>query len=322
MECLLANLLEAGEKVLIASNGIWGERASDMAGRLRLDPLVLEAAPGTAFPVDQLIAAVREHKPSALFVVVGESSTGVHQSLGGGLGEACREAGALLIADTVASLGGVPFFGDAWGVDASYTGSQKCLSAPPGTAPLFLSERAWAKVQGRQSKCPSFNLDLSMLARYWGWEGAPRFYHHTGAVSSYYALREALAVVGEEGLPRMWKRHAEAAEQLWRGLERLGLSPYVADPNHRLITVNTIAVPEGVDWAKVVGHVLSEYGIEIAGGLGPSAGKIWRIGLMGFSCTRANVALVLEAMRTALEEQGVKASAVANGHGAANGGAA
>lgn len=314
MECVLANLLEAGEKVVVASNGIWGDRAADMAERLRLEPVVLRLDGGenaaAAFSADRLIAALREHRPAALFLVQGESSTGAQQTLGGGLGEACRELGCLLIVDTVASLGGVPFFGDLWGVDASYSGSQKCLSGPPGAAPLFLSERAWSKICVRKTKCASFNLDLTMIARYWQWkQGEPRFYHHTGAVSTYFALRECLAVVGEEGLPEMWRRHAAAAAQLWKGLEALGLEPYVRDPKERLITVNTIRVPEGVDWAALVGHALQRYDLEIAGGLGPSTGKVWRVGLMGFSCTAANVALVLEAFRTGLEAQGWKGGA-------------
>jgi alanine-glyoxylate transaminase / serine-glyoxylate transaminase / serine-pyruvate transaminase len=310
MEACLVNLLERGERVVIAQNGIWGERAADMAERLQLEPVVLRTGKddegGSAFPVDTLIAAVRQHKPSALFVVVGESSTGAHQSLGGGrLGQACRDAGALLIVDTVASLGGVPFLADAWGVDACYSGSQKVLSGPPGAAPLCLSERAWSKIQARTTKIASFNWDLPMIGRYWQWQpGAPRVYHHTGAVSTYFALRECLAVVGEEGLEAMWKRHSDAAAMLWRGLAELGLEPYVADPQYRLVTVNTIRVPDGADWAALVGHCLKEYDLEIAGGLGPSAGRVWRVGLMGYSCTRANVALVLEAFRTGLEAQG------------------
>jgi alanine-glyoxylate transaminase / serine-glyoxylate transaminase / serine-pyruvate transaminase len=325
METCLANLLEEGETVVIASNGIWGERAAEMAGRLKLRPIVLtvpttgasspspspsSSSPeqAAAFSCEALIAAVKEHRPAALFVVAGESSTGAYQTLGEGLvGAACREAGCLLVVDTVASLGGVPFFGDAWGVDACYSGSQKCMSAPPGASPLFLSERAWAKIKGRKTKPFTFNFDISLIARYWQWTpGEPRFYHHTGAVSTYFAVREALAVVGEEGLPRMWARHKIACEQLWRGLGALGLKPYVSRPEERLVTVNTIKVPERVDWARLVGFALREFGLEISGGLGPSAGKAWRVGLMCYGCTRANVALVLEAFRAGLEEQGWK----------------
>ncbi|GBF98320.1 alanine-glyoxylate transaminase [Raphidocelis subcapitata] len=175
MEAVIANLLEPGDKILVGNNGIWGERVSDMAARFRAEVVQLRAPAGRTFSTAELKAALTQHRPAVLFLVQGESSTGAHQArarargaLGDGLGEACRAAGTLLVVDAVASLGGVPFLGDEWGVDAAYTGSQKCLSAPPGAAPLFLGERALAKLRGRASKPATYNLDLNLIGDYWG----------------------------------------------------------------------------------------------------------------------------------------------------------
>lgn len=303
MEAVIANLLEPGEKIVVANNGIWGERVSDMAGRFRADVVQLKCAPGRTFSIDELKAAVEEHKPAVLFLVQGESSTGAHQALGGGLGAACKAAGTLLVVDTVASLGGVPFLADAWGVDAAYTGSQKCLSAPPGAAPLVLNERALAKLRGRKTKPATYNLDLNLIGDYWGWFGK-RSYHHTGMVSMWYAMREALALVGDEGLEAMWARHLQAHRDLWEGLSALGLEPYVETDAERLITVNTIKVPAGVDFAALAAHAMATYSLEVSGGLGPSAGKVWRVGLMGANATRARVQLVVSAFTSGLAAQG------------------
>lgn len=314
MEAVIANLIEPGDKIVVANNGIWGERVSDMAERFRADVIQLKLKEGRrTFSIDELKAAVEEHKPAALFCVQGESSTGAHQALGGGLGEACRAAGALLVVDTVASLGGVPFLADAWGVDAAYTGSQKCLSAPPGAAPLFFGERAMEKLRGRKTKPATYNLDLNLIGDYWGWFGK-RWYHHTGMVSMWYAMREALAIVGDEGLESMWSRHLKVHQLLWEGLKDLGLEPYAEDATERLITVNTIKVPDGIDFAALTALAMSKYSVEISGGLGPSAGKVWRVGLMGYNATPANVKLVVAAFKDGLEAQGWKGKAAdANG---------
>ncbi|KAI8464850.1 MAG: pyridoxal phosphate-dependent transferase [Monoraphidium minutum] len=312
MEAVIANLLEPGDKIVVGNNGIWGERVSDMAGRFRAEVIQLKAEAGKTFSIAELKAAVEEHKPAVLFLVQGESSTGAHQALGGGLGAACRAAGTLLVVDAVASLGGVPFLADAWGVDAAYTGSQKCLSAPPGAAPLFFGERALAKLQGRASKPATYNLDLNLIGDYWGWFGK-RSYHHTGMVSMWYAMREALAIVGDEGLAAMWARHVQAHRDLWEGLRALGLEPFVEDDNDRLITVNTVRVPPGVDFAALTGHAMATYAVEISGGLGPSAGKVWRVGLMGANAAPANVQLVLAAFRSGLAGQGWKGAAAKSG---------
>eukprot|EP00878_Enallax_costatus_P007361 GHUV01007710.1.p1 GENE.GHUV01007710.1~~GHUV01007710.1.p1 ORF type:complete len:415 (+),score=114.74 GHUV01007710.1:230-1474(+) len=315
MEAAVANLLEPGEKIIVGVNGIWGERVSDLAERYRGDVIQLKTAPGGTFSIDELKAAVAEHKPAILFLVQGESSTGTHQALGGGLGEACHAAGTLLVVDTVASLGGVPLFADKWGIDCIYSGSQKCLSGPPGAAPFYMSQRAVDKLKSRKTKPATYNLDLNLIADYWGWFKPQRSYHHTGVVSTFYAMREALAIVGDEGLSAMWDRHLAAHEQLWQGLTELGLEPYVTNLTDRLVTVNTIKVPEGVDWAAVSADAMSEYSVEIAGGLGPSAGKVWRIGIMGAMNARPNaVQQVIQAFRYALAKQGWKGAAkAANG---------
>lgn len=279
-----------------------GERVCDMAERFGADVVELKKEAGKTFDFEELKAAVEKHKPAVLFLCQGESSTGVQQALGG-VGEMCAKNGTLLLVDTVCSLGGVPIFADKWAVDAIYSGSQKCLSAPPGGAPLFLGPRAMAKLQARKTKVRSYYLDMNLVGDYWGWYGK-RSYHHTGMVSMWYAMREALALVAEEGLEAMWARHEAVHQQLWAGLSAMGLEPFVKDPKDRLCTVNTVEVPAGVDWAAVVKNAMDKYQVEIAGGLGPSAGKVWRVGLMGYNATPANVELVLAAFKDGLEQQG------------------
>lgn len=300
MEAAIANLVEPGETVVVGNKGIWGERVCDMAGRFGAEVVELKKEAGKTFTFEELKEAVETHKPAVLFLCQGESSTGVQQALGG-LGEVCHANGTLLLVDTVCSLGGVPIFADKWGIDAIYSGSQKCLSAPPGGAPLFLSERALAKVKARKTKVRSYYLDLNLVGDYWGWFGS-RSYHHTGMVSMWYAMREALAIVAEEGLEAMWARHEAVHKQLWEGLGAMGLEPFVEDPKDRLCTVNTIKVPAGVDWAGVVKNAMDKYNVEIAGGLGPTAGKVWRVGLMGYNATPANVELVLAAFKDGLAQ--------------------
>lgn len=245
-----------------------GTRVCDMAERFGATVVDLKKEAGKTFSIDDLTAAVEKHKPAVLFLCQGESSTGTHQSLAG-VGEMCKKNGTLLLVDTVCSLGGVPIFADKWNIDAIYSGSQKCLSAPPGGAPLFISPRALEKIKARKTKVRSYYLDLNLVGDYWGWYGS-RSYHHTGMVSMWYAMREALALVSEEGLDKMWARHEQVHKQLWEGLSALGLEPFVEDPKDRLCTVNTIKVPEGVDWAAVCKNAMDKYDVEIAGGLGPT----------------------------------------------------
>jgi len=304
METVIANLLEPGDKIIVGNNGIWGSRVCDLAGRYQADVVDLQTKGGTGYTLQELTEAVAAHKPAVLFLVQGESSTGVHQNLAG-VGAMCRANGVLLAVDTVCSLGGVPFYGDAWGVDAMYSGSQKVLGAPPGAAPIFFGERAMAKLHSRKTKVASYYFDLNLIGDYWGWFGK-RFYHHTGTISTWYAMREALALVTDQGLESMWAQHKTCHDQLWKGLTELGLEPYVENPDERLVTVNTIKVPEGVDPVALITHAMTTYNLEIAGGLGPSAGKVWRVGILGVNAKQSNIALVLEAFKSGLKEQGHK----------------
>lgn len=301
MECAIANLVEPGETVVVGNKGIWGARVADMADRFGAKVVEVKAEAGHGLAFADLKAAVEQHKPSVLFVCQGESSTGVHQNLAG-LGELCHANGTLLLVDAVCSLGGVPLFADAWGIDAIYSGSQKCLSAPPGGAPLFLSDLAVKKLKSRKTKVRSYYLDLNLVGDYWGWYGS-RSYHHTGMTSMWYAMREALALVAEAGLEPLWARHRAVHDQLWTGLSAMGLEPFVKDPAERLVTVNTIKVPAGVDWAALSKNAMDKFNVEIAGGLGPTIGQVWRVGLMGYNAKPANVELVLAAFKDGLKQQ-------------------
>jgi alanine-glyoxylate transaminase / serine-glyoxylate transaminase / serine-pyruvate transaminase len=302
MEAAIANLVEPGETVVVGNKGIWGERVADMADRFGANVIELKAGAGKTFGYEELKEAVETHKPAVLFLCQGESSTGVQQSLAG-LGDLCEKNGTLLLVDTVCSLGGVPIFADDWKIDAIYSGAQKCLSAPPGSAPLFLSDRAVEKLKSRKTKVRSYYLDMNLVGDYWGWFGG-RSYHHTGMVSTWYGLREALAIVAEEGLEAMWERHMACHNQLWEGLSAMGCKPFVEDPKDRLATVNTIVLPEGTDAMALIKNAMDKYNVEISGGLGPTFGKVIRIGLMGANAKPATVALVLEAVEDGLKLQG------------------
>lgn len=300
MECTIINPCERGDTILIACNGIWGDRASDMAKRAGINVARLEGTPGVSFSVAEIEAKLAEVKPKAFFITHGESSTGVLQNLEG-IGSACHRHGALCCVDSVAACGGVPMKMDEWDIDILYTGSQKVLSAPPGTAPISFSQRARDVVQARSTPVQSFYLDVTVLARYWNADGQPRFYHHTGAVSNLYALREALAEYCATPLTDSWERHVACANLLHQGLAEMGLELYVPNKADRLPTVTTIKVPTGYPWGKVNSYLMEKYALEIAGGLGPSAGQVWRIGLMGYNCSESNVKYVLEKMREAYE---------------------
>eukprot|EP00891_Asterochloris_glomerata_P005967 jgi/Astpho2/5967/fgenesh1_pg.00080_%23_150_t len=302
MEATVANAIEPGQKIIVGNNGIWGMRAADLASRYGADVIELKAPAGKTFSYGELKAAVEQHKPTALFVVQGESSTGAHQSLAG-LGELCAKNDALLLVDTVCSLGAVPFYADAWGVDIMYSGAQKVLSAAPGTAPFFMSTKAFDRLNERKSKVATYNLDMKLVGDYWGWYGK-RWYHHTAPVSSLYGMREALAILAEEGLQECWQRHEGLHHMMWEGLNRLGLKSFIENDSERLVSVNTIAVPDGVDWQAVIKNAMDKYSLEISGGLGPTAGKVWRVGIMGYNATPANIELVIAAFRDGLQQQG------------------
>jgi alanine-glyoxylate transaminase/serine-glyoxylate transaminase/serine-pyruvate transaminase len=298
MECLAVNLLEPGDEAIVCINGVFGARMKDVMERCGATVHVVDAAWGEVFAVEQVKAALDAHpKAKVVGIVHAETSTGAHQPLAG-FADAVRARGALLVVDAVTSLGGHELRVDEWNIDAIYSGTQKCLSCPPGLAPVSFGERALAVMDARKTKVQSWYLDVSMLRKYYtGGGGGGRVYHHTAPINMTYALHEALAIILEEGLDARVERHAQMHRRVRAGAETLGLS-YV--PKHSLHTLNCVRVPEGVDDAKVRRRLLEEYGIEIGSGLGVMAGKAWRIGLMGHGATVRNVDLLLAALRTVM----------------------
>lgn len=295
MEAAVANSVEPGDVVVVGVNGYFGERLVDMAGRYGATVYRLDKPWGQVFSLEELQAAVERYKPAVLCLVHAETSTGARQPLEG-VAALCHAHNCLLLIDSVTSLGGVPLFLDAWGVDVAYSGTQKCLSCPPGLAPLTLGPRAVEKLNGRQSKVANWYLDMTLVSKYWGNE---RTYHHTAPINMNYGLREALRLVAEEGLEARWERHQVNAELLWAGLADMGLECHV-ERTYRLPSLTTVRVPDGVDAKAVAGTLLRDYNIEIAGGLGQLAGKVWRIGLMGFNSRKENVTLLLAVLKAVL----------------------
>ncbi|KAL4630703.1 serine-pyruvate aminotransferase-like [Arapaima gigas] len=301
MECAIFNTVEPGESVLIAVNGIWGERAAEIAERICAKVNTIVKPPGGYFTNEEIEQALVEHKPVLFFLTHGESSSGVVHPLDG-IGELCHSHNCLFLVDAVASLGGSPVLMDKQGIDILYTGSQKVLSSPPGTAPISFSNRACRKMFNRKTKPASYFLDMGWLASYWGCDGKPsRIYHHTGSITGFFTLRESLAILAEMGLEKSWSRHKEVAEYLHEGVESMGLKLFVQDKNVRLPTVTTIAVPPGYDWREMTAYVMKHHNVEISGGLGPSAGMVLRVGLMGYNSTKANADKVLAALKDALK---------------------
>lgn len=298
MECVAVNLIEPGDEVMVCVNGVFGGRMKDVMERCGATVHAIEAAWGDVFTKEQIGAAFEQHpKAKLLGIIHAETSTGAHQPLTG-LADLVHARGALLAADAVTSLGGHELRVDEWGIDAIYSGTQKCLSCPPGLSPVSFGERALARMDARKTRPQSWYLDVSMLRKYYTGGGAGgRVYHHTAPVNMTYALREALAIVLEEGLEERIDRHEKMHRRLRAGLETMGLG-YI--PKKSLHTLNCISIPAGADDAGVRRRLLEEYGIEIGGGLGPMAGKAWRIGLMGHGATARNVDLVLTALRTIL----------------------
>ena len=276
MDALIANFVEEGDRVVVGVNGLFGERLADGLGRAGADVVRVEAEWGRAIELERLVDALPG--AAALCVVHGETSTGVCQPMEG-LGQACRDAGALLLVDCVTSLGGQPVLLDEWGVDAAFSGSQKCLNVPPGLAPFTVGERASEKLQSRKTPVRSWFFDLSLVLGYWDSDGG-RVYHHTAPINMVYALAEGLRIVLEEGLEERWERHRRAHEGLRAGLAELGLERLAPD-GEQLWPLLAVRLPDDVDDTAIRGPLLTEHGIEISGGLGPLAGKAWRIGVMG-----------------------------------------
>ena len=297
MEATIANITEPGDVVLVGVNGYFGHRLVDMSGRYGADVQAITKPWGQAFTLDELRTALETHRPVILALVHAETSTGARQPLEG-VGELCREFGCLLLVDTVTSLGGVPLFLDTWGIDLAYSCSQKGLACPPGASPLTIGPRAMEKLQQRRTQVANWYLDISLLSKYWGKE---RTYHHTAPINLYYALREALRLLTEEGLANCWQRHQRNAEYLWEGLEDLGLTLHV-ERDLRLPTLTTVRIPDGVDGKAIARQLLQEYGIEIGGGLGELSGQVWRIGLMGFNSDKENVERFIEALQQVLPQ--------------------
>jgi alanine-glyoxylate transaminase/serine-glyoxylate transaminase/serine-pyruvate transaminase len=301
MEAALVNLVEPGDRVIVGVNGVFGPRMADIVGRCGGTVVTLEAPWGRVFDPQRVEDALKREGPvKAVALVHAETSTGAHQPMEA-MGALCNRHGALLVVDAVTSLGGIPVRVDAWGIDACYSGTQKCLSCPPGLSPLTLSARALETIKARRSKVQSWYLDFSLIADYWA-EGK-RAYHHTAPISMVYALREALRLVLEEGLEPRFARHRRNSAALMAGLAALGCAPQ-AQEGHRLHTLNCVTVPPGIDETMVRKALLAEFGIEIGGGLGPLAGKVWRIGLMGESSRYEHVVTLLAALEQVFRRHG------------------
>jgi alanine-glyoxylate transaminase/serine-glyoxylate transaminase/serine-pyruvate transaminase len=311
MQACFANLLEVGDEVVVGVNGVFGTRMADVAERLGARVRRVEAEWGEVIPVEALAEALAAcDSPRLLAVVHAETSTGAWQPVQG-LAQLAHDSGALLMVDAVTSLAGCPLEVDAWDIDACYSGTQKCLGCPPGLSPLTMSERAMQRVADRKSAVSSWYLDLGLIAGYFG---SARVYHHTAPISMLYALDEALLLVHEEGLHARWDRHRSNHEALWAGLATLGLEP-AASEGHRLWMLNSVLVPDGVDEAGLRRSLLEDHGIEIGPGLGPLAGRVWRIGLMGESSRAANVLRLLGALAQLLGGDAAKARRAAEQSG-------
>jgi alanine-glyoxylate transaminase/serine-glyoxylate transaminase/serine-pyruvate transaminase len=295
METAAANFVEPGTKFAVLANGYFCNRLAEVASRHGATIVKLEKPWGEVFDDQEARDFIRREKPRVVAYVQAETSTGAFQP-GQAICEAAHEVDALVIADCVTSLGGMPVLVDETGIDIAYSCTQKGLGCPPGLAPLTVSPRAWDRLRARTTPVDSFYMDLRLLEGYY-WKHA---YHHTASATMFYALREALALVREEGIEKRWDRHRRNHEAFVAGIEGLGMSMHVAT-GHRLWTLNTPRVPAGVDDAKVRQRLLNERGIEIAGGFGPLAGKIFRIGLMGYSSTQENVNTILEALAQSMK---------------------
>jgi alanine-glyoxylate transaminase / serine-glyoxylate transaminase / serine-pyruvate transaminase len=301
MEATVVNLMEPGDSMVVCVNGVFGARMCDVAERAGAKVTRLERPWGEVFTADEIKRAVDVAKPKLVGIVMAETSTGARQPIEE-ISRVVHDAGSMLLVDAVTSLGGIPVEVDAWGIDAIYSGTQKCLSCPPGLAPVSFNERAMEVVKNRKTKVQSWYLDVSMLASYWG---SDRVYHHTAPINMSYGLYEAVSIILEEGLDACFARHELNHRALKAGLAAIGVG-YAAQDGYQLPMLNAVHVPAGVDEAKVRSDLLNRFGIEIGAGLGAFKGKVWRIGLMGYGARPANVYLVLSALEQLLAEQGYK----------------
>jgi alanine-glyoxylate transaminase/serine-glyoxylate transaminase/serine-pyruvate transaminase len=300
MEAAFVNLVEPGDKVMVCVNGYFGERMTQVVERCGANLRILSGPWGEPSDPAKIEKDLKSFRPRVLALVHAETSTGVLQPMEDLSKILKKYPETYLLVDAVTSLGGHPVKVDEWGIDVCYSGSQKCLSSPPGLAPITFSSRAVEKINKRSQKVQSFYLDMSVLGKYWGNE---QTYHHTAPVSMNYALLESLRILFEEGLEARYERHRRNHLGFVRGIEAMGLKMLVAEP-YRLWSLNTVAIPDGIDDLKVRRKLLGEYNLEIGGGLGELKGKIWRVGLMGYSSSESNVIFFLTALEQALREQG------------------
>jgi alanine-glyoxylate transaminase/serine-glyoxylate transaminase/serine-pyruvate transaminase len=306
METVCVNLLEEGDNALICVNGVFGTRMVDVAERCGANVTKLEAPWGKIIEPDMLEKALKEKKYKFVGIVHAETSTGVWQPLDE-IAKIVKNYGALFVTDHVTAIGGIPIEVDKIGIDAAYAGTQKCLSAPPGLAPVTFNEESIKVLSNRKKKVQSWYLDLSMIGKYWG--GKERAYHHTAPISSIYGLHTALNIILEEGLPNVYKRHLVLGRALQKALTVLGLKLFVEEEKYRLPELTSVYIPENIDDKVVRMRLLEEFNIEIGGGLGQFAGKIWRIGLMGHTCNINNIILFINALSIILNDLGFKCDA-------------
>jgi alanine-glyoxylate transaminase/serine-glyoxylate transaminase/serine-pyruvate transaminase len=305
MEACVVNLVQPGSTSIVCRNGVFGDRLRQMVERAGGTAVVVDSPWGRAVDPEAVDRALEAHpEAETLMFVHAETSTGAASDAAtlAGLG---RKHGLMVVMDAVTSLGGIPVRFDEWGIDAAYSGTQKCLSAPPGLSPVAFSERALDRVRGRETPVQSWFMDIGLVASYWGGAGggAKRAYHHTAPINMVYALHEALLILREEGLENAWDRHQRMHAALAAGLEALGLS-FVVPAGERLPQLNAVWVPEGVDEPSARGRLLEEFGLEIGAGLGDFAGRVWRIGLMGHGAREENVRACLRAIEAVLGRSG------------------
>ncbi|MGE5444453.1 MAG: pyridoxal-phosphate-dependent aminotransferase family protein [Ignavibacteriales bacterium] len=293
METSFVNVLEAGDKAVIGINGVFGERMADVAARCGAEVIRIDEEWGNIIDPNRIIDTLKKHPDAKVFAIVhAETSTGAKQPLEE-IGKILKERDTIFLVDTVTSLAGCELKVDEWGIDICYSGTQKCLSVPPGLAPITVSEKAVRAMHSKKSKVQSWYLDLNMIERYWGEE---RFYHHTAPISMLFALREGLRIILEEGLEERFKHHQTLGDYLKSGITELGWRLFARD-GHRLPMLTSVVLPSEFNDAQTRKKLLDDYGIEVGGGLGNTKGKIWRIGLMGETCRRQNVDAFLSALR-------------------------
>jgi alanine-glyoxylate transaminase/serine-glyoxylate transaminase/serine-pyruvate transaminase len=301
METCFVNLVEPGDKVVVCQNGVFGGRMKENVERAGGTAVMVEDEWGKAVDPDKLEQALKDNPDTKVVAFVhAETSTGV-QSDAKTLCDIAHKHDCLTIVDTVTSLGGTPVLVDEWGIDAVYSGTQKCLSCTPGLSPVSFSERAVEAVKARKTPVQSWFLDLNLVMGYWGSGQAKRAYHHTAPINALYGLHEALVMLEEEGLEKSWARHEQNHQALRAGIEAMGLT-FLVDEAHRLPQLNAVVIPDGVDEAKVRSRLLNEFNLEIGAGLGALAGKVWRIGLMGHASNMKNVMYCLGALESVLAD--------------------